>query len=296
MEQQHLVKSTNVRLHQAAQASVKLFFAVAQLVAPPLAAQLAATLFCTTRRFRRPEREQEWMLGAQQLQTRVAGQRIAVWTWGSGPSVMLVHGWEGRGSQLGAFIEPLVEAGYRVVAFDGPGHGGSDGRTSSVPQMARAMLQVGRVFGPFHAVISHSFGTAATTYAMAQGLLARRLVYLAPPADFDIYLDMFAAMVGISDATRQQMLTLFGSRFGVGWADLRRFNVELARDLPLLVVHDNDDLEIPAELGRQVADAWPQSRLMTTSGLGHRRVLRADHVVDAVAAFVDETTELHAAS
>ncbi|MCP4674026.1 MAG: alpha/beta hydrolase [Deltaproteobacteria bacterium] len=293
---QSVKNSTNVRSEKLIQWSIKMGFGITQQVAPTLAARLAARLFCTTRRFRRPQREKRWMRDALPLETRVNGQRIAVWTWGTGPAVLFVHGWEGRGSQLGAYVEPLVKAGFRVVAFDGPGHGGSDGRTSSIPQMARAMVRVGQMFGPFQGVISHSFGTAATTYALELGLNAKRLVYIAPPADFDIYLNMLAELVGMSDTTRERMLGLFETQLGIRWSELRRFNLDLARDLPLLVVHDSDDLEIPAELGRQVADAWPNSRFLATSGLGHRRILRTDHVVDAVIAFVNETTEARRAS
>ena len=43
-----------------------------------------------------------------------------MYSWGSGPTVLLVHGWEGRGSQLSAFAPALVKAGFRVVAVDMP--------------------------------------------------------------------------------------------------------------------------------------------------------------------------------
>jgi hypothetical protein len=42
-------------------------------------------------------------------------RRLPVYSWGSGPTILLAHGWSGRGSQLGAFVEPLVEQGFRLV-------------------------------------------------------------------------------------------------------------------------------------------------------------------------------------
>ena len=44
-----------------------------------------------------------------------AGRRIATWTWGAGPRILLVHGWGGRGGQMGAFVEPLVAQGFSVA-------------------------------------------------------------------------------------------------------------------------------------------------------------------------------------
>lgn len=40
------------------------------------------------------------------------------WGASSGPSVVLPHGWERSGAQLGFLMEPLVEPGHRVLAAD----------------------------------------------------------------------------------------------------------------------------------------------------------------------------------
>jgi alpha-beta hydrolase superfamily lysophospholipase len=57
----------------------------------------------------------------------VNGERLATWSYGKGPTILLVHGWNGHAAQLRAFVSPLVDAGYRVVAFDQPAHGQSSG-------------------------------------------------------------------------------------------------------------------------------------------------------------------------
>ena len=54
------------------------------------------------------------------------GHRIAGEEWGEGPPIYLVHGWGGQRPHLAVFVKPLVEAGYRVVAFDLPSHNESD--------------------------------------------------------------------------------------------------------------------------------------------------------------------------
>src|SRR5205085_10246750 len=96
----------------------------------------AARLFTSPRRHPRPAREAAVLATARAVTldvvTRATGrdraQRLAAWRWGTGPTILLVHGWEGRGAQLGALVEPLVDAGFSVLTFDGPAHGDSSGK------------------------------------------------------------------------------------------------------------------------------------------------------------------------
>ncbi len=90
-------------------------------------------------------------------------------SWGSGPTVVLVHGWGSRASRLGALAVALVEAGFRVVAFDAPAHGESTGRFASLPEFARALVDVAEAAGPIHGLVGHSLGGAAVAMAMRQG-------------------------------------------------------------------------------------------------------------------------------
>src|ERR687889_951115 len=109
--------------------SIRLFFAVLGRLSPVLAGRLAARLFARPRHHARPDRERELIARG----TRVAlPDGLHATAWGAGPTVLLVHGWEGRGAQLGAFVDPLVAAGFRVVALDNPAHGESNGSRSDL--------------------------------------------------------------------------------------------------------------------------------------------------------------------
>ena len=76
---------------------------------------------------------------------------------------------------------------------------------------------------------------------------------------------------------------------GVPWDEARHCTVRAACDLPLLIVADEEDLETPIEDSETVAAAWPDSRLVRTSGLGHRRILRDPEVVGRVVEFLTAT-------
>jgi pimeloyl-ACP methyl ester carboxylesterase len=56
-------------------------------------------------------------------------------------------------------------------------------------------------------------------------------------------------------------------------------------DAPILLVHDRNDRVVPIEHGHRLAQAMPQSRLIQTEGLGHRRILSDAAIVQLLVAF-----------
>jgi pimeloyl-ACP methyl ester carboxylesterase len=65
---------------------------------------------------------------------------------------------------------------------------------------------------------------------------------------------------------------------------------------PVLLVHDRDDRETAWSGGRDLSRAWPGARLLTTSGLGHRRILSDPKVVAEAVQFVAGDSAEHLAS
>ncbi|MBS2019993.1 MAG: alpha/beta hydrolase [Deltaproteobacteria bacterium] len=260
---------------------------------PDLAARYAERLFLTARRHRRPAWEAELLLGSRAMLVPHGDALLPAWSWGSGPDVvLLVHGWEGRGAQLGAFVEPLVAAGLRVVTFDAPGHGDAPAGPTSVVEHARAVATVARFLearmGRVHAVIGHSVGGAATVLATKLGLDAQRLVLIAPPTSPERFAKGFGRMLGMSPEVWQRMIARVEERYGVTMGDLDVPTQAALVRAPLLVVHDTSDDVVPHGDGAAIAAAAPNGSIVTTEGLGHRRVLRAPAVVEAVTSFVTE--------
>ena len=57
---------------------------------------------------------------------------------------------------------------------------------------------------------------------------------------------------------------------------------------PALIVHDRDDHDVPYAHGEEIALAWPGAELLTTSGLGHRAVVRDPEVIRRTLAFLSD--------
>jgi pimeloyl-ACP methyl ester carboxylesterase len=199
--------------------------------------------------------------------------------------VLLVHGWNGAAADWQALAEALVADGFSVIALDLPAHGASPGRMSSLPRFVRGVLEASRRHGPFDVWIAHSMGAAAALAALARGAHARRLILLGGLVDPAGALRFFARGFGLNAAATQAYLARIEHTEQMPLADVDGLRNARAVHTPTLVVHDEEDRVIPIEHGRNLAAALPEARLLQTNGLGHRRILNDNMIVQSVVAF-----------
>jgi len=217
----------------------------------------------------------------------IDGCRVATYVWGAGEPVLLAHGWNGHAAHLAAFVTPLVGAGLRVVGFDAPGHGRSAGRRTSLVQISGVLDELVRQHGAPRAIIGHSFGGLCAAHALGRGLPARSLVCIAAPASLAWLMEIYIGALEMPEPVAQAFRRRIQERLGPErWKRLASATELAGPQRPLLVVHDRDDPAVPWSQGRELADAWPGARLLSTRGLGHLRILRAPEVVRQIAEFV----------
>ncbi len=258
-------------------------------VAPERAAAASARLFCYPPQHPRPRREEAWLKEALPFKVRVARNEVQAWRWGTGSKVVfLMHGWAGRGAQLGAMAAPLVERGYSVVTWDGPAHGQSDGKTSSLVELADAAFAVARKLRVEpHGVIAHSMGAGAAALAMSEGLAFERMVMISSPASILYFIHGYAEIMGFSPGLRERMTRWMNRAYSVDLAD---YDVEVM-DVPhgdrILLIHDEEDKEVPIEHSERIADAVGIKRFIRTQGLGHRRILYAEDTIQQAVQWID---------
>ena len=270
-------------------------FRVLQPLSPGAAAWLAERLFFTARRTRLSPEAGALLATGRQFTLAVEGRRVVGWRWdgadADAPLAYLVHGWGSRGARLAAFVEPLRAAGFGVVTYDALGQGASARGLTSMPEFARTLAAVVSHHGRApHALIAHSMGCAGTALALTWGLEVERLVFLAPAADPPSWVLPFAQQLGLRPDVLDRVRARSERRLRVRWADLNVCDLArgLARRPPLLIVHDEVDQTVRWQDGAAIARAWPDSRLVTTQGLGHRGVTSDPKVVSQAMAFVTD--------
>jgi pimeloyl-ACP methyl ester carboxylesterase len=287
-----LEKSTIVRFRNGA---LRAFFRYGEHLVPARTGRLARDLW-----FAAPPRLAALSVpeGGEEFEVVAQGHAVRGLVWGEGPVVYLVHGWGGRGSQFGALVEPLLEAGHQVVMFDAPAHGDSEHgpagprRTNGV-EFAKALDAVACRFGPAEAVVAHSMGTISTYLAIRYGWLGtRRLVFVAPMVEFTGLLDQFQHALGFGPRTRRVLEREVADFVGVAVRDFdARVQAAHVDPVPTLVLTDRDDRQTPYGDVVDLAETLG-APLITTEGLGHRKILRDPIVVQAVVDFVAEERDL----
>lgn len=267
---------------------LRLVFVTGGYISPAMTGRLACKLWYQTTRFPLPAYEKRASLNADVELQEINGSSIASYAWGNtGALVLLIHGWNGRGTQLASFVKPLLKAGFRVLAFDAPAHGKSTGKRTTIYEIADVIIELNKRYGPVHAVITHSFGGPSLALAIRQGFTAERIVCLCPPASAEGLVDKFAHTLHISDKSIRVMKQLIEKRFGkTVWSDVSMVNNVTEQTVPAMIIHDEDDNDVPWQEGYAVSQAWPGSRFVKTRGLGHHRILRDKATIKTVADFI----------
>jgi pimeloyl-ACP methyl ester carboxylesterase len=268
----------------------QLFFTllkIAEIFAPGVAARRYYRMWFKTHRFDVPKHEQDLMQHAQRVELQ-APNRVIAYAWGNGPKVLLVHGWNGRGAQMSAIITRLIDAGYGVIAFDAPGHGASEGDQSSLFEYADTVTSLAEKYGPFAATVTHSFGGLVMAYCIHhQRVETGRLVAIASPVSLRTVFDGWTERLKIRPNVVQRIKSRISQRFGVDvWTDIDVKKLAAGQTLPVLVIHDKQDRDLPFACANYYAKAWESSRLVATEGLGHRKILRDAEVVDKIIGFI----------
>ena len=254
---------------------------------PNLASRLAYFLWFRTRRYPLPERERAWRDSAKKLRIPWRSTTLQLYEWGEGPVCLLLHGWNGRGTQLGAIAQALAENGYRAVAVDLPGHGETKGHQTDVFEIADAVSTVARHYQSVHALIAHSFGNVALAWLLHRGLETKAAVFVCPPNEMSTLFDYYCRVMRIPGSVRERLAQRVDNRLGTSvWAETSTIANVAALTVKGLVIHDRDDRELPWRFGEAVAKAWPGAEFLRTQRLGHLHLLWNDAVLQKICDFI----------
>ncbi len=278
-------------------AGLRVGFAVGERLAPGRAAKLAQYLWLRVPKAPPLAQRYRGVEPGEPLDVYIGERKLAAYSWGSGPVVLMMHGWGAWWQHFSVYVEPFVAAGYRVVAWDAPGHGDSpEGRLgprqASIPDFADSIKAIVAALDGEEpvAVLSHSGGAMAAALSVLHGVSATSMVMIAPSVDARNVLDYVQRRLGLGPVTLNTMVDNMERRFDISFE--RDFNVVRAAERhegelpPLLLVHDPGDPDAPYSGSETLVRVWPKAELMTTNGLGHRRVLWHDDTVQAALDFV----------
>jgi pimeloyl-ACP methyl ester carboxylesterase len=256
--------------------------------APSLAHRYFVKLFFTPFRFSVPEKEKQAETFSEKFFVLAAGKKIQCYTWGSGPPVVVIHGWGGRATQFRRFIKPLTTAGYQVVGFDGPAHGNSEGKRTNIVEFEEVLLKIYEKVGQPVGILAHSFGGSVALFAAMKGLIIPKLINIASPTIGDEIINTYLRAINGSESTRDYFKKYTQKKYGKPFDEFTSsyFSQHLPRPVAVLLVHDESDKEVIIEHAERFIKLYPTAKLIKTKGLGHTRILKDDQVIRACVTFI----------
>ncbi|SHN01231.1 Pimeloyl-ACP methyl ester carboxylesterase [Pseudomonas asturiensis] len=269
--------------------AIRCSFRIESRLLPQRAARRALKMFTTPQRLRQNFPQSLSDATVVDLETEEGQLRCYRWT----PKqvcrkVLLVHGWNGASAQWQFLIPLLLDENCEVLSFDCIGHGGSGGQQASLPTFVSMLDQVQKQLGPYDTVIGHSLGGAAVGYALSTqiGSGFQRAVLLAAPADIENVVRRFAMFLWINDDVMKRMQFLVEQRYQKEMSSLAVNQYGHNVNIPVLLIHDQQDTEVPSDDLQFFAQRLRRRQVLQTSGLGHLKILKDGTTMRAVVDFV----------
>ena len=248
----------------------------------------AAKLFTTPIKHRIPKRELEMDTNSIQKLISVPSinKSIMVYEYGkSDKKVLLVHGWSGRGTQLFKIADALLKEGYSTVSFDAPAHGKSPGNSSIMLEFIASIFELEKQFGPFEMAIGHSLGGMAVLNAVKSGFHTDKIVVIGSGDIVQDIIDDFIKKLQLKPEISIKLRDHFENKYDEAMDNYSAFKAAEAIEKPILVVHDENDYEVPVKAGINIHQHVKNGNLLLTQGLGHRKILGDTNVIQKIIEF-----------
>ena len=272
---------------------VRCFAKTLELISSRLASFFGIRLFITPVNFPIPKREQYMLKSAQKkrLQIPEIKKEIEILSYGySKKKVLLVHGWSGRSTQLFAFADKLLENGFMVISFDGPAHGKSTGRTTMMPEFLKTIEKINTTFGPFEAAIGHSFGATSLYNAAATFLDIKTFIAIGSGDRISEIISNFAKNLYLKEKSAKKIQSGLEKKWVIHLDDFSSSTVAKKIKIPVLVVHDKTDGDVPVSCAYKIRQNLEKGSLLITNGLGHTKILRNNEIVHKSIKFIIQHT------
>jgi pimeloyl-ACP methyl ester carboxylesterase len=169
-----------------------------------------------------------------------------------------------------------------------PAHGHSIGHKSDPIKFAETIMLAEKKLGEFDTIIGHSMGAGAIGIAINRGLNSNKLVLISGPSSIENTLKNFSEFIGLNKKATGYFLDDIGNHVGISPNEIDKRLLQMKSRIPTLVIHDENDLEIPFNETNTMLTIFPNSELFVTNGLGHRKILKSNRVLTKVNDFLHD--------
>lgn len=241
------------------------------VIRPGWAAKRAFFIFCKVRKGRVAPHQRNYLEKAKHRMEKVHGHEVQTYLWpGTGPTVLLVHGWESNSFRWKNLIQLLQDAKFSVVAFDAPAHGFSSGTYLHVPLYTACVEHMVQNYEP-RCIVGHSMGGMTALYFAHQhsDTAIEKIVTIGSPAEFQDIMNEFQRILNFNNRVLRALDQFIFEEFGFHVHEFSSSRFVENQKQQGLLLHDKHDTIIPFHASQKVHEAWKDSVLISTEGLGH---------------------------
>lgn len=249
----------------------------------------ASKLFTTPIKHKIPKREIEMDKKSEQQMIDVPSinRKINVYEYGKrSKKVLLVHGWSGRGTQLCKIADEMINLGLQTVSFDAPAHGKSPGSSTIMVDFIASIIEIDKQFGPFEVAIGHSLGGMSVMNAIKEGFMVDKAIIIGSGDIVEDITDDFISKLGLKPKMSKLLCEYFEKKYGRKMEDYDAYKAAEKSLIPTLVIHDKNDPEVPVKASIHIHKHLKNGELMLTEGLGHRKILADQQVIEKIINFI----------
>ena len=264
-------------------------FKTLERLSPYVAMRIAAHIFSKPIKFRTSRHEKQQSLRCTNTLHHVTkiGENIMVYEWGNaGKRILINHGWSSRGTQMYQVAEQLHAAGFHVISYDAPAHGGSSGSKTNMLQILEVTKYLKQHYGGFYGIIGHSLGGGVSFQYTKQSSEVKKLVTIASIDKLSTIFENYTAIIGLRKKTCVRMTVYFERKYKVKISDYDSYLAAQQITTPTLVIHDEYDYDVNIEAANNIIKHHKNATLMVTQGLGHSKILSDPKVIDAITSFI----------
>ena len=272
---------------------IKAYFGLSSFIAPKRTGERSFKLFQKVRIKDIRRREEEFFEKAEKFTVPTEKEPIDCFELGNpdGKLIFLVHGWESNAGSMSLLAFRFADLGYRVIAFNLPGHAFHKSSSTNLLECKLAMQALVKFIAPKQpfSVVAHSFGSAVVANALSNtDYTVERLVFLTNPNKIEDIFTEFKEIIGLSEkayrALMQRTTKMLDAPLSSLDVDTNLVQINFEQ---LLLIHDANDRILPYSNSEAIDAKLPNARLVTLQKVGHYRMLWAEEVVDTAVAFVE---------
>ena len=256
-----------------------------------LAVQFAMKLFVTPIKFPTPNRELNMEKKSKifALELPKAKKDFVVYENGNGSKkALIIHGWNGRGTQLTSIVKELIEMDYTVISYDAPGHGKSSKTFALMTDFMEAAFVLERYYKGFDLVVGHSLGAMSTINVLGRGFNAKKAITIGSGDDIMNIIKDFVKGIGLKENIAPKLKKAFEEKYQEKIENYTVHEQVKKVDIPIFIIHDKNDLDVPFTASETIHKNAKNSKLLLTEKLGHRKILGDTKVISQIKEFITE--------